>query len=591
MRKLIILSTIFVCLTASGCGKRQNSASKQLNKLFKDALEFDLQEDPLFATFYGDHRFDDKLPKVSLADIERREKQTSIFLERLKSINRNRLSYRDKINYDIFKLQLENGIKWNRLQSYLMPVSHIGGFHTHFAQLADDLIFNTVKDYENYISRLNAFKFYTQQYVELMREGIRKSMMPPKIILEYMPKTIESLMMEDINDSKLFEPFKKYPPALSPAERQRLTEAGLAAIKASVKPAYRQLLEFIKEEYIPAGCDDISVCSLPNGKEYYKHCIYCHTTLDISPEQVHQTGLAEVERIRQEMKDIIRRCGFDGDLTSFKKFLRTNKRFYVDSPEQLLKEVAYILKRTDGELPEYFSRLPRIPVGLREVPHYIEARSPEAYYSGPTMDKTKAGFYYVNTYHIKTRPLYRLTSTALHETNPGHHLQIALQQEMENMPAFRRLAHFTAYSEGWALYAEWLGEEMGIYEDDYSRFGRLDNEMWRACRLVVDTGIHWFGWSRQQAIDFMLENTSLNKENIIAEVDRYIAWPGQALSYKIGEMKIMELRRLAEKKLGRDFDVRQFHDIVLSNGAVPLDILEDNVNQWLAEKTARKAAD
>jgi uncharacterized protein (DUF885 family) len=383
---------------------------------------------------------------------------------------------------------------------------------------------------------MKAFGLYTQQHIELMREGIKKGMMPPKIILEHIPKTIESLIAEDINDSKLYEPFKKYPQVLSEAEKQRLTETGRAAIKESVRPAYQELLKFIKEDYISAGRDDISISSLPNGKEYYRHCVRFYTTLDLTPEQIHQTGLAEVKRIKEEMMDIAHRCGFK-DLAGFKKFLRTNKRFYVDTPEQLLKETAYILKNTDGKLPEYFSVLPRMPVGLREVPAYIAAKSAEAYYSGPTMDKTKAGFIYVNTYNVKSRPLYNLTSTALHETNPGHHLQTALQQEMENMPPFKRLGGFTAYTEGWALYAEQLGEEMGMYKDDYSRFGRLDNEMWRACRLVVDTGIHWLGWSRQQAIDFMAENTSLSKENIAVEVDRYIVWPGQALAYKIGEMK------------------------------------------------------
>ena len=585
MRKLLILLTIFICLTSAGCGKRQNSASKQLNKLFEDELEFSLREDPLFATFYGDHHFDDKLPTLSQDDMDRRAKQTSVFLERLNAINRKDLSDEDKTNYDIFKQQLENSIKWHQLRSYLMPISHMGGFHTHFAQLADNLTFNTVRDYENYISRMNAFGLYTRQHIELMREGIERGMVPPKIILEQIPQTLESLIAEDINDSKLFEPLKKYPPTFSAAEKQRLTEAGLTAIRESVIPAYRQLLKFIREEYIPAGRADISISSLPNGKEYYRHCIRYHTTLDLTPEQIHQTGLAEVKRIRQEMTDIIRKCGFKGDLAGFKKFLQKDKRFYVDTPEQLLKEVAYILKKTDGQLPKYFHRLPRMPVGLKKVPSYIEAKAPGAYYTEPTMDKTKAGFYYVNTYDLKNIKLYNLAATALHETNPGHHLQIALQQEMENLPAFRRLAHFTAYVEGWALYAEQLGEEMEIYEDDYSRFGKLDNEMWRACRLVVDTGIHRLGWSRQQAIDFMLENSSQNKGPITTEVDRYIVWPGQALSYKIGEMKIMELRRMAEKKLGQDFDIRQFHDIILNSGAVPLDILQENVRNWLATKT------
>jgi uncharacterized protein (DUF885 family) len=581
MRKLLITLTILMCLALLGFGKKQDSASKQLNKLFEDELEFSLRQDPLFATFYGDHRFDDKLPQVSLDNINQKAKQTTVFLERLNGIDRNKLSSGDKTNYDIFKCQLENSIKWNQLQSYLMPMDQMGGFYTHFAQLPDNLTFNTIRDYENYIARLNAFRLYTLQHIELMRTGIKKGMTPPKIILEQIPQSLESLITEDINDSKLFEPFKKYPQIFSQAEQERLTEAGRTAIKQSVRPAYKQLLEFIRKEYIPAGRNDISVYSLPNGKEYYRHCIHYHTTLDISPEQIFQTGQKEVERIRGQMTELVARTNFKGDLAGFRKFLQTDARFRVDSPEQLLKEAAWIMKKTDGQLPKYFNHLPRTPVGLKKVPQYIETKTPLAYYSGPTMDKTIAGFYYVNTYDIKNKSLYNLTATTLHETNPGHHLQIAIQQELENLPPFRKMTWFTAYIEGWALYAEQLGEEMELYEDDYSRFGRLDNEMWRACRLVVDTGIHHFGWSRQQAIDFMLENTSLSKENIAVEVDRYIAWPGQALSYKIGEMKIMELRRLAEKKLGKDFDIRQFHNVILSNGAVPLDILENNIHRWL----------
>jgi uncharacterized protein (DUF885 family) len=464
------------------------------------------------------------------------------------------------------------------------------GFHTHFAQLNDELSFNTAKDYQNYIARLNAFGPYAQGHVDLMRKGIEKGLVPPKIILEQIPETIEAIIVEDVNDSTLFEPFKKYPSTISQSDRLQLTSAAVRAIKESVMPAYQKLLKFINEEYIPAGRDDIAICSLPNGKEYYKHCIRYHTTLDIEPEEIQQTGLAEVKRIRRERNELIKQTGFDGDFNSFREFLQTDKQFYVDTPEQLLKEVAYILKKIDGKLPEYFSRLPRTPVGIRKVPKYIEKESPAAYYWPPTMDKTKAGFYYVNTFDVNKCPLYSLTATALHETNPGHHLQMALQQEIEGMPAFRKLTHFTSYLEGWALYSEWFGLEMGAYEDDYSNFGRLDNEMWRACRLVVDTGIHYFGWSKQQAIDFMAEQTTLNRDYIETEVDRYIVWPGQALAYKIGELKIKKLRSLAEQQLGEDFDIRQFHDIVLRNGAIPLDMLEENVKTWIAKQQAGKTS-
>jgi uncharacterized protein (DUF885 family) len=479
---------------------------------------------------------------------------------------------------------LEEGIEWNRLQPYLMPISHISGFHTNFAKLSEEVPLNNVKDYENYISRLNAFKLYNQQHIDLMREGIRKGFVIPKFIAERIPKSLESLLAEDINDSTLFEPFKKYPAIIAPAQQQRLTAEGLMAIKETVRLSYAQLLKFINAEYIPACRQDISISSLPNGKAYYEQCIYSNTTLRLDPRQLHQIGLNEVKRIRKEMDELIKQTGFDGDFNSFKNYLAADKRFRAETPEQLLKEVSYILKRTDGELPKYFSRLPRMPVGLKEVPQCIQTQSPEAYYSAPPMDGTRAGFYYINTYNVKDRTLYNLTATSLHETNPGHHLQICLQQELENMPQFRKTAHFTAYVEGWALYAETLGAEMGIYQEAYSKFGRLDNEIWRACRLVVDTGIHSFGWSRQQAIDFMAENTTQSTEHIAVEVDRYIVWPGQALSYKVGEMKILELRRLAEKKLGEKFDIRQFHSVILDSGAVPLDMLEDNINKWISRK-------
>lgn len=587
-KKILILSAILIYLTSAGFGSGQNTDTKKLNKLFEDDHEFCLREYPQFATFYGDHRFDDKLSDVSLEGINRRAKQALTFLDSLKTINRARLSDADKINYDIFKCMLEEGVEWNQLQSYLMPINHIGGFHTDFAQLSEDVPLNNVKDYENYISRLNAFKLYTQQHIDLMKEGIRKGFVLPGIIAERIPKSLETLLAEDINESKLFEPFKKYPPIITSAQQRCLAAEGLTAIKETVRPSYQQLLKFINETYIPACRKDIAISSLPNGREYYKQCIYSNTTLHLDPRQLHQTGLSEVKRIRQEMDKLIKQTGFDGDFNSFKKYLSTDKRFRVETPEQLLKEVAYILKRTDGQLPKYFSRLPRMPVGLKEVPEYIQAQSPEAYYSGPPMDGTRAGFYYINTYNVKDRTLYGLTATSLHETNPGHHLQICLQQEPENMPQFRKTAHFTAYVEGWALYAEMLGEEMGIYQDAYSRFGRLDNEIWRACRLVVDTGIHSLGWSRQQAIGFMAENTTQSREHLAVEVDRYIVWPGQALSYKVGEMKILELRRLAEEKLGEKFDIRQFHNVILDSGAIPLDMLEDNVNRWISRKSENR---
>jgi uncharacterized protein (DUF885 family) len=344
----------------------------------------------------------------------------------------------------------------------------------------------------------------------------------------------------------------------------------------------------MEREYLPAARGSIGASALPNGREFYRHRVKRFTTLDLTPEEVHQRGLAEVQRIRGEMEAVIKKTGFQGDFAAFVAHLRSEPRFYASSPEQLLKEVAYVLKRMDGQLPKLFGKLPRTPYGIREVPPYIASRTTTAYYMPPLGDGTQAGFYYVNTYDLKSRPLYEIEALSLHEAVPGHHLQLALQQEMTELPKFRRFADVTAFIEGWGLYAERLGLETGFYEDPYSNFGRLSYEMWRACRLVADTGMHYLGWTREQSIEFMAANTALTLHNIRAEVDRYIAWPGQALAYKTGELKIRELRSLAEQELGPRFDVRAFHDVVLGNGSVPLDVLDDNVRRWLKSAISQR---
>ncbi|MEX2560973.1 MAG: DUF885 domain-containing protein, partial [Pirellulales bacterium] len=352
----------------------------------------------------------------------------------------------------------------------------------------------------------------------------------------------------------------------------------------SVVPAYQRFLDFMRSEYVPAARGEVGASALPKGRDFYRHRVRQFTTLDLEPQQVHDVGLAEVARIKAEMHEVIRRSGFEGDFAAFVEFLRTDPRFYVDTPEQLMKEVAVVLKRMDGELPRLFQTLPRLSYGIREVPKFIAPSTTTAYYSPGAGDGSRAGFYYVNTYNLKSRPLYEIEALSLHEAVPGHHLQIARQQELEGVPDFQRFAGFTAFVEGWALYAERLGLETGFYQDPYSDFGRLSYEMWRACRLVVDTGMHYLGWSREQAIQFMADNTALTRHNITTEVDRYIAWPGQALAYKIGELKIRELRGMAEERLGTRFDIREFHDVVLGSGAVPLEVLERIVTEYCEEK-------
>ena len=564
--------------------QRQNAASSELQGLFDEDWEFSLRERPLFATYVGDHRFDDKLGSVTLADQERRNEQAKEFLRRLNEIDRGALSSDEQLNHDIFKIRKENAITTYEFCPYLMPVNKKGGFHSGFAQLPDRVPLNTPKDYENYIARLKAFEPFVDEHIELMRVGMSRGYVPPQVVLEGVEETIKPHIPDEPDKSPLFKAFEKFPEGMDEAERKRLTEDGREAIRDSVIPDYRRLLEFVEKEYAKAGREGISISSLPNGRAYYEHLVRRFTTLDMTPKQVHDTGLAEVRRLREEMDNIIKKVEFDGNFHQFTEFLRTDKRFYVDDPKDLMKETAYILKKMDGELPKLFKTLPRMPYGIKPVPDYTAPNATTAYYSPSPGDGSRAGYYYVNTYDLGSRPLYEMEALSLHEAVPGHHLQLALQHELEGMPQFRRFGGFTAFVEGWALYAEHLGLEVGFYEDPYSDFGRLTYQMWRACRLVVDTGIHYFDWDRQRAVDFMAENTGLPVLNINTEVDRYIAHPGQAIAYKIGELKVSELRRLAEQELGKSFDRREFHDVVLRNGAIPLKVLEANVKKWLVER-------
>lgn len=558
----------------------------QLEQLFDEHWDFTMREFPLYATAVGDHRFNDRLGEVTAQAQQRRAARQREFLERLGQIDRTRLSREQQISYDIFRQQLEDALASHGFRAYLMPITNREGFHTSFPQLHERVPLNSVRDYENYIARLRDFRRYAREHMALMREGARAGMILPRVVLQGIEETIRPHVVTDASQSRLWAPFAEFPAGVPPAERGRLQAEGRAAILESVVPAYREFLDFITGEYVPAAREGIAAAELPDGRAYYEHLVRSYTTLDLTPEQVHQTGLAEVRRIRQEMEEILRGTGFRGSFQEFIEFLRTDPRFYVDTPEELLKQTAWVLKRMDGELPRLFGRLPRMPYTIKPVPDYIAPRTTTAYYTRPAGDGTRPGIYWVNTYDLPSRPLYEIEALSLHEAVPGHHLQIALQQELEGLPAFRRFSGFTVFTEGWALYAERLGLETGFYTDPYSNFGRLTYEMWRACRLVVDTGMHYLGWTRQQAIDFMAENTALTRLNITNEVDRYIAWPGQALAYKTGELKIRELRAEAERALGTGFDVRAFHDVVLGSGAVPLTVLEENVRRYIAEARA-----
>ncbi len=552
------------------------------NQLIADQWEAWMRWDPLFATSCGDHRFNDLLPAAGEEHYVSWRTQLAVFRQRLQMVDCRALPPADRLNCEIFARMLDFEIAGLDYHGYRLPISKAGGFHMYFPDLYLSSPFGSVRDYENYLARLEALPRYFNESIDLLRLGLRTGYVPPRVTLDGVDESLRAQIVTDPVSSIFYKPFESFPFSVSGVDRERLTAAAQNAITGSVVPAYQALLQFLVTAYVPGSRAGIAALDLPDGRAYYQDRIRFFTTLDLSPEDIHATGQSEVKRIRAEMDSVIRKTGFKGDFGAFIEFLRKDPRFYVTTPEALLEKSALVLKRMDGELPRLFKTLPRLPYGIREIPAFSAPGQTAAYYQPGTGDGTVAGNYYVNTYDLASRPLYEIEALSLHEAVPGHHLQIALQQELGDLPNFRRFTGFTSFVEGWALYSERLGMEVGFYHDPYSNFGRLSYEMWRACRLVVDTGMHALGWTRQQAIDFMAENTSSTLLNITNEVDRYIAWPGQALAYKLGELKIRELRALAEKELDARFNLREFHDVVLLGGAVPLDVLEVRVREWVA---------
>ena len=561
-------------------------ASDEMQRIFAESWEASLEDNPLLATSVGDRRYDDRLPTATVAQTERRAARLRGFRERLQRLDASTLPREEQISRDIYLRLAQDELAEIGFRTYLVPITNREGFHVSFPELPGRTPFATAEDYESYTARLRGFREYARQHVDVMRAGIREGFVLPRIVLTGVEETLEPHIVDDATRSLLYAPFTTIPASIPAQQRERLQAAGRDAILTSVVPGYRDFLAFMKEEYLPAARSSVGASELPNGGEFYAHRVRSFTTLDLSPDEVHRTGLREIARIRAEMEEIKRRTGFTGSLADFLAYLRSEPRFYVRTPAELMERTSLVLKRMDGELPRLFGRLPRMPYGVKEIPAYIAPRTTTAYYSRPSGDGKRAGTYWVNTFDLASRPLYEIEALSLHEAVPGHHLQIALQQEMEGMPNFRLHSGFTAFTEGWGLYAESLGKEAGFYTDPYSDFGRLIYDAWRAARLVVDTGIHAKGWTRQQAIDYMLENTGLTPLNVRNEVDRYIAWPGQALAYKTGQMKISALRAEAERALGSRFDVREFHDVVLGSGAVPLTILEENVRRWIRTETS-----
>ncbi len=553
----------------------------EFQKIVQEEWEARLKADPILATLAGDHRYNDHLPDVSEESAQNWLHTLEELVDRLRRIDPSDLPASDLLNYSILVRLLQDEINEYRHHAYRMPISKAGGFHVSLPeQLPLITPFDTIEDYEKYLARLESIPTYFKGQIAVMRTGLASSYIPSRSSLAGVDEQVENLVPTDPTLHPFYVPFIQMPVNISQFEQDHLRRAAQSCLENAIRTSYLELLAFLREEYLPAAKEEVGACHLPNGEAFYQHRIHQFTSLDLKPRQIHEIGLAEVERIRQEMQAVLREAGFQEDLEAFLRFLRTDGRFYAQTPDELLKEAALILKRIDGELPRLFKTLPRTPYGIRQVPETSAPGTTTAYYFPPSGDGRTAGFYYLNTYDLKSRPLYELEALSLHEAVPGHHLQIALQQELD-LPNFRRFSYFTSFGEGWALYAERLGLEMGFFKDPYSNFGRLSYEMWRACRLVVDSGLHALGWSRQQAIEYMAEHTSLSLLNIQNEIDRYIAWPGQALAYKIGELKIRELRRQAEQSLGDRFDIREFHDVVLTSGTLPLDILDEIVQKWI----------
>ena len=577
----IILIANFSCIQNHG---------NRLKQIIDESFEFQLGEDPLYSnmSFWYDLQSKDtpysinrRMPSMTLEAINERDIFWKKIGNRLNSINPDRLSQAQKINYRIFSRIINEKINEIKFKSFLMPINTDSGFHTGLIRIQRAMPFQTIGDYKNYIARLNEFPRYFNEQIILMKEGLHLGITIPQAVLNDYELTISAHIVSDAEMSLFFNPFNKIPKNIPKNDREKLILEGGQAILTSVVKAYGDFLDFFISEYRPGARVTLGATEMPNGSEYYQFKVKQFTTLDYTPEEVHQIGLKEVERIKSEMGIIIDQVGFKGSFSEFLDFLRTDKRFYVKSPDALIKEATFIAKNMEGKLPSLFKKLPRMTYSVLPVPDAIAPKYTAGRYVGPTPGSDASGYYLVNTYDLNSRPLYNLEALTFHEAVPGHHLQISISDELENVPYFRKGLYIGAYSEGWSLYSEWLGLEAGFYTNPYSNFGRLTYEMWRACRLVVDTGIHAFGWSRQQSIDYLASNTALPIHECITEIDRYISWPGQALGYKIGELKIKDLRRFAENQLGESFDIRDFHDVVLWNGSVPLDVLEDLIHEWV----------
>mgnify|MGYP003629410735 CR=1 FL=1 len=586
----VLSITMFVVLLVMACQSTKTPTaliSHNLEQIITDYQHFKDHQSPFNQDISGDTN--SRLPDLSPQNLQKQHKILAVIYQRLLAINSNKLNQTEAINHSVLSYSIKNELDSYTNKEHYMPLTAESGFHVWISRIKSQVSFKTEQDYRDYIARLNALPRYFSQQMYWMDQGIASGITQPKIVLEGFEESIKAFIKTDASSSTYYQPFLTLPAYFTPQLKAQLKEQAMNTIAEVVMPSYQQYYDFMVNRYQPNARANIAANSLPNGDSYYVNRLQHYTTLPISVDEVHNTGLAEVKRIRLEMDTIIEQLNFTGNFADFVHFLRTDKQFYATSPEGLLKEASFIAKKMDAQLPKLFKTLPRTPYGVIEVPANIAPKYTTGRYSGPSRDD-QPGNYWVNTYRLDRRPLYVLEALTLHEAVPGHHLQSSIAREMENVPKFRTSTYISAFGEGWGLYSEYLGKEAGFYQSPYSDFGRLTYEMWRACRLVVDTGMHAKGWSRERAMDYLANNTALSLHNVKTEIDRYISWPGQALSYKMGELTIKKLRLHAEKNLGTSFDLREFHDQILKNGSMPLSMLEAVIFDYVEKKKAQDKA-
>jgi uncharacterized protein (DUF885 family) len=585
-------SAILILIALINPGELQsaeNSATQSLHQLFDREWEYRMAHHPVEASLLGERRYNDKWQDVSLKGMQEEFRHAREILNQLHTIDRGQLPPEDQLNYDVFDYNTRDFVAGEPFHWYLVRTNTFSGIQT-VEGLVNSLRFETIKDYDDWVGRMRNFPPYMDENIELMRDGIRQHIVLPKVIGEKILTQLNGMDWQDPTKHGFYKPFNKMPRSFSEADKQRLTAAGQKAISDDVLPAFKRFRDFMEKEYVPASFERVGAWQVPNGDATYAYLVRSMTTTTLTPEQVHEIGLQEVKRIGAEMETVKEQSGFKGSMPEFFQFLRKDPQFYFTKPDDLLEYTRARAKEVDPLLIKLFRTFPRLPYGVEPVPKEIAPGMPAAYAEEAAPDGSRPGQFFINTYKPETRPKYEITSLILHEAIPGHTFQGGIAIELKHLPKFRRYGGYSAYHEGWALYCEGVGDELGLYGDPYIRFGRLSNEMWRAVRLVVDTGMHYKHWTRQQAIDYFLANVATTEYNATSEVDRYISWPGQALAYKIGELKIKQLRERAEKELGSMFDLRAFHDAILLEGPLPLTILEKQVNGWIAGEKKSVAA-